>query len=153
MMKDPNPMAAEQDDGQKTGPELPGSLQRRCLGDVGMWLLYAAEEPKGYEILIRGDANAPAAEALALLEGLLPKLDGLVRQGADFLDLFVDRGRFASANDWYFTGILIGRYPNDPASQFWLTYGVEGDTYGEWSVAMSAFQARVYPTMLCRRTF
>jgi hypothetical protein len=133
---------------------MPGSLQRRYLNQAGVWLLFAPEGDMDCEILVRGDLIAPAADALALLARILPKREDLTRQATRFLDVFVDRHRFAAGNDCFFTGVRIGLNANDPASQFWLTFDIDGDTCGEWSVAMREIgEDRYCPLVLIRRNF
>src|SRR5262249_24727354 len=96
-----------------------------------------------------------AADALALLARILPKLEDVTPgQAMRFLDACVDRHWLRRA----MTGFSRASYWTHPRTirlrSFWLTFGVGGDAYGEWSVAMHEIREdHCCPLVLTRRNF
>lgn len=112
------------------------TLTAQYLVQEKMWLFFIPDDGLDYEILVYGDESGPAPDGRALLEKVLPVIDDVATRSMDYLDAFVDRSKFAGGKEWFLTGLEIGRAVNDPASEFRLTFGNEGDIYGLWSVVM-----------------
>ena len=115
-----------------------------------VWLM--SSEPDWHcEIIIAGDAAGPAPARLAFLERIIPKLGDIEKEARDYLDIFVDRGRFANGEAWYFEGFEMGRDPAAPISELIMQFSLEADIYGFWTVTMQEHEARIYPVEFSRR--
>ena len=115
------------------------------------WLM-SSEPDWCCEIIIAGDAAGPAPARLAFLERIISKLGDVERQARDYLDAFVDRGRFANGEAWYFEGVEMGRDPAAPISELIMQFSLgEADIYGCWTVTMQEHQARICPVEFRRR--
>ena len=102
------------------------------------------------EVLVAGDRAAPSARCLALTEEAVRSLGHLQQRAATYLDEFVDRKKFATDSDWYLEGFECG-LAGQGENQFTLTFSLEGDTYGRWSVTFQISNGKYFPIALDRR--
>jgi len=123
--------------------------QLRYIESQGAWLLPA---PEGIdcEVLVAGDNNGPHAASLAAAEAVLPSLSALRDRAAAHLDEFVDRKKVAPDSEWFLEGIEFG-LNRDAEGGIVLSFSLEGDTYGSWSVTFGLSSGRYWPTELSRR--
>lgn len=115
-----------------------------------VWLM-SSEPDRHCEIIIAGDAAGPVPARLAFLERIISTLGDIEKQARDYLDIFVDRGRFANGEAWHFEGLEMGRDPAAPISELIMQFSLEADIYGFWTVTLQEQQARIYPVEFRRR--
>ena len=116
----------------------------------GVWLI-SPGPGADCEIIVAGDATGPATERLALLERLALSLKDVEAQASAYLDIFVDRSRFANADTWHLESIEAGRDPTSPVSELAVHFSIEGDIYGRWTVTLQEQDTRMFPVAFGRR--
>ena len=120
------------------------------LENEDVWLM-SAKPDWHCEIIISGDAAGPAPPRLAFLHRIISKLGDLEKQAADYLDLFVDRHRFAKSEAWYLDSCELGRDPSTPASEFTLHFSLESDVYGGWTVTLQEHGTQICAVAFARQ--
>src|SRR5258705_9474700 len=103
----------------------------RYIPDQKAWLL--PSDGAACEVLVAGDITAPNTARLALTEQALRSLTELRDRAAAHLDEFVDRKKFSNGSLWHLEGFECG-LAGQAADKFSLSFSLEGDTYGKWSV-------------------
>jgi hypothetical protein len=122
--------------------------QARYIEDQKAWLLPAPATHE-CEVLVGGDGVAPDAARLALTETALRSLAELRERAAAFLDEFVDRKKFAPDAEWFLEGFECGLAAH-AANEFSLSFSLEGDDYGGWSVTYRCSGGHYFPIAFAR---
>jgi len=117
--------------------------QARYIESQRAWLL-PPSAAHDCEVLVGGDSVAPDAPRLALTETALRSLSELSQRAAAHLDEFVDRKRFAAVSEWFLEGFECGLAAH-AENEFSLSFSLEGDTYGRWSVTFRCSGGRYFP--------
>ncbi len=122
----------------------------RYLEPDEMWLL---PSPTGedIEVLVAGNRSAPDPARVAVLGRTLPMISTLRVQAEEYLDYFLDRAKFSTADQWKLEGVEFGRDQASTADQFSMFFSIEGDLYGEWSVRIQLSNELFFPISFQRR--
>ena len=122
----------------------------RYLESAAAWRI--AQADRNLEVLVAGTPVEPDPARLALVRRVVADLPGVARAAANYLDEFVDRGKFASGNEWWLEG--VGSTPaTGKENEFSLQFSIEGDTYGMWTVTFRRELERHWPVAFSRHNY
>lgn len=122
----------------------------RYLQDQNAWLV-SPPEGESFEVLVAGGPAGPNAARMAAIEAATRLLPELRSQAISYLELFVEREKFAKGEQWFFEGLESGRIASETEDQLSMYFSIEGDIYGEWSVSFQVSGPRYYPVGFSRR--
>jgi hypothetical protein len=123
--------------------------QPRYIDAQRAWLL-SPPAALDCEVLVAGDCNGPDSRRLAEAKKVLGSLTAFRDRAAAYLDEFVDRERIEPGSQWFLEGIGFG-LDGHVEGEFELSFSLEGDTYGSWSVTFRASSGEHWPVAFNRR--